>query len=211
MSSAISRGFDHCVAIYPETIAPEDFRVAWVRDFLTRVEGPRVLDLGCGKGRFLPYLGEGGRRAFGCDFSEAFLAAARVRGGGRLLRSDGQALGIRSGAFDALLGVEVIEHMPDLAAGLREAVRVLKPGGRLLLVDKNALAVADKLRNRLYERFSPALRSMARVTPDWGPFRERWMLPWKVTAALKGLCREVSVRYAGPRWLSTFVAWEALK
>ncbi len=209
VSADIARGFDRCEALFPEHIAPEDFRVRWVREFLTRVEGPRILDLGCGKGRFLPFLGEGGRRPFGCDLSEILLGSARARGAGRLFRSDGQALGIQDGAFDALIGVEVIEHMPDLDAGLREAVRVLRPGGRLLLVDKNALAVAAKFRYRFFERLHAHQRDLIAKIPAWGPFRERWMLPWKVSIALQGLCREVSVRYAGPRWLSTFVAWEA--
>jgi SAM-dependent methyltransferase len=95
--------------------------------------GERVLDLGCGAGRFLTALKDAGADPVGVEIAEA--AAERARATGvevRLVEPDG-TLPFGHGEFDLVWCSEVLEHIPDVAAVLHEVRRVLKPGGRLLL------------------------------------------------------------------------------
>ncbi len=104
---------------------------------LLRVEpGERVLDLGCGPGTLtLPLAratGAGGL-VLGVDVAPGMLALAAVSTPPwtRLARMDMERLALRDGAFDAVACGHALHLCPDLGAALREARRVLRPGGRL--------------------------------------------------------------------------------
>ena len=87
----------------------------------TRLSG-RVLDIGGGRRRG-SFEAPAGARWIVADVS----AAGRPQ-----VRADVQALPFRDAAFDAIKITEVLEHVPDTAAALRECRRVLRPGGRLV-------------------------------------------------------------------------------
>ena len=97
--------------------------------------GERVLDLGCGAGRFLAALRDAGADAVGVELAAAALERARRNVAGadlRLVEPDGSLpLGHRE--VDLVWCSEVLEHAPEPAHLLLEARRVLRPGGRLLL------------------------------------------------------------------------------
>lgn len=102
--------------------------------------GQRVLLPGVGTGADLPLLPEG-TYAVGVDLSPAMLARARVRLPlpGRtvwLICADVQALPLADSACDAGLLDLIVSVAPDGAACLREAARVVRPGGRLVIFDK---------------------------------------------------------------------------
>src|SRR5215210_4945580 len=96
--------------------------------------GERVLDLGCGAGRFVAALREIGADAVGVEVAEAALERARRVAPGadlRLLEPDG-SLPLEHGSVDLVWCSEVLEHVPDASHLLLEARRVLRSGGRLL-------------------------------------------------------------------------------
>jgi SAM-dependent methyltransferase len=99
----------------------------------------RVLDVGCGPGNYTRVLAQqvGSGTAIGVDASATMLDVAMKRGGGENLayvRADACALPFEDESFDAVCCVGVI-HMIDNAMGaLNEMVRVLAPGGRLVIV-----------------------------------------------------------------------------
>lgn len=101
--------------------------------------GERVLDVGCGTGLFLAEL----RRAaasggfHGVDLSLAMLAAARERlgEGARLVRGGAEALPYRDGSFDMVTSLSVLHYVPRPHEALREARRVLRPAGVVVLTD----------------------------------------------------------------------------
>jgi len=102
--------------------------------------GERILLVGVGTGADLPLLPEG-VRAVGVDLSPAMLARARARLplAGReivLEEGDAQALPHQSGSFDAAVLNLVLSVVPDPSACLREALRLLVPGGRAVVFDK---------------------------------------------------------------------------
>jgi SAM-dependent methyltransferase len=97
--------------------------------------GERVLDLGCGGGRFVAALRDAGVEAIGVELAEAALERARRNVPGadlRLVRADG-SLPLGHGEVDLVWCSEVLEHVPDTIAFLTEIRRVLRRDGRLLV------------------------------------------------------------------------------
>lgn len=102
--------------------------------------GESVCFIGVGTGADLRYLPEG-VRAVGVDLSEAMLSRARnklpIRGGDVKLRlGDAQALPLDGASFDAVVLNLVVSVVPDPARCLSEALRVLRPAGRIVVFDK---------------------------------------------------------------------------
>lgn len=98
-----------------------------------------VADLGCGTGAVCEALAPVTQKVFAIDDSEAMLEAARERLG--VFRNvtvrlgDLQSLPLPDGAVDAATLILVLHHLPDPAAVIREVARILRPGGKLLIVD----------------------------------------------------------------------------
>lgn len=110
-------------------------------------EGERVLDLGCGRGRHTHalYWNDIPVHATGLDLSEADImatadgffdlpppAASRHRSG-TLTAGDAQSLPFADDSFDVVMCSEVLEHVDDPDAAMREITRITKPGGRVAL------------------------------------------------------------------------------
>lgn len=93
---------------------------------------PKILDVGCGTGANLLMLSKYGD-AEGVDVSEDALAFCRERGLDKVRLGAGEELPYENGTFDLVTAFDVVEHMDDDLAGLREMRRVLRPGGRALL------------------------------------------------------------------------------
>jgi ArsR family transcriptional regulator len=98
-----------------------------------------VGDLGCGTGLAAATLAPWVARVVGVDGSDEMLAAAQTRVAGLpnvdLRRGALEALPIDDASLDAATMLLVLHHLPAPATALAEAARVLKPGGRLLVVD----------------------------------------------------------------------------
>jgi SAM-dependent methyltransferase len=111
------------------------------------------LDAGCGDGRHLAALARSGdwpRRVIGTDISARILETARVAVHPlepELVQANIEALPFEDGAFDLVLCTQVIEHLLDPAAGVRELARVLRPGGTLVLTTDNRRALVSKTLN----------------------------------------------------------------
>ena len=98
-----------------------------------------VLDLGSGTGLLATSIAPFVRRVTGIDRSPEMLDAARARARGQsnveFVEGDLAQLPLNDGAFDLALLTLVLHYLPEPAAALREAARVLRPGGRLVIVD----------------------------------------------------------------------------
>jgi ubiquinone/menaquinone biosynthesis C-methylase UbiE len=96
------------------------------------------LDAGCGDGRYLAALApELPDRRTGLDISARILETAARRIDADYRQAGLGALPFEDGAFDLVLCTQVIEHVPDAPAGIGELVRVLRPGGRLVISTDN--------------------------------------------------------------------------
>jgi 2-polyprenyl-6-hydroxyphenyl methylase/3-demethylubiquinone-9 3-methyltransferase len=119
----------------PPGLEPSDFalRSHFVRERVRA--GERVLDVGCGEGRFAAELTRGGATVVGIDVAEEPLRRARELHPQLDLRlvDDEGGWELADASFDVVWAGEVIEHVADTAAWLSELRRVMRPGGRLLL------------------------------------------------------------------------------
>jgi SAM-dependent methyltransferase len=118
---------------------------------------PRILDVGCGTGANLEMLARFGD-VEGVDVSEDALSFCRARGLAKVQCGAAESLPYADETFDLVTALDVVEHLDDDAAGLREARRVLKPDGRVLL-------------------FVPAFMWLWGVQDDVSHHRRRYTLP----------------------------------
>ncbi len=124
---------------HPESEAR--IETAALRELLGLAQEDRILDLACGWGRHLRLLRGAGHDVVGVDLSVALLRRARVAGDPRLVAADMLQLPFAAGVFDVVLNLATslglfLEDDLMLSA-LREARRVLRPGGRLLIEGMN--------------------------------------------------------------------------
>ncbi|HZB41119.1 MAG TPA: metalloregulator ArsR/SmtB family transcription factor, partial [Ilumatobacter sp.] len=122
--------------------APDAIVEAAIRDVAAERPFQSVLDLGTGTGRMLQLLAEEGvDRAVGIDNSHSMLAVARAN----LERAEVRRVDLRQGdvysppfehgTFDLVVIHQVLHFLDDPARAVREAARLVSPGGRLLIVD----------------------------------------------------------------------------
>jgi 2-polyprenyl-3-methyl-5-hydroxy-6-metoxy-1,4-benzoquinol methylase len=113
------------------------------RDF----SGARVLDLGCGSGVFSCLLARLGGTVTAIDLTEAATRLARQTADASgvsftVARADAEALAFRDAVFDFVFSWGVLHHTRDMEAAIGEMARVLKPGGRGLMMVYHRLSVA---------------------------------------------------------------------
>lgn len=124
----------------------------------------RVLDLGCGEGRFLPPHG------VGLDLDPERLRLARARSW-LLVRADARSVPFARGSFDTVYANRMLNDTGDVDRVLREIARVLRQDGRLLVLTRARTAEGDRLdRGNGTERLR---RHFARVEAILDPADER--------------------------------------
>ncbi|MDX6497374.1 MAG: hypothetical protein QOG23_634 [Blastocatellia bacterium] len=93
---------------------------------------PRILDVGCGTGANLQMLAQFGA-AEGVDVSTEALDFCRARGLAQVKQGAAESLPFADASFDLVTGLDVVEHLDDDIAGLREMYRILNHDGRAVL------------------------------------------------------------------------------
>jgi SAM-dependent methyltransferase len=182
---------------FPSTIDPRIFHVKLVLSHLGGTQGDlagkRVADVGCGKGRFARIVAERNPAAsvIALDLAEAMLA--HVAAGIHRCAATMTALPLATGSCDGAYATESLEHAVDIAGAVAELCRIVKPGGRIVIIDKNKEA---------WGRLE---------TPEW----ERWFGRRELERLLERDCVEVSSRPIS-YWEDVepdglFLAWTATK
>ncbi len=196
LRARIQASFDQAAADeehFPSTIDPRIYHVKLIREHLGSLSGKRVLDIGCGKGRFLRVFREQEPAAeyWGLDISEEMLRFVPPEIHTR--RGSMTELPFEDAFFDAAYATESLEHAVEIGRAVSEMCRVVKPGGRIAIIDKNAAA---------WGRLK---------TPEW----EKWFGRKELERLLARHCRQVSSRPisywedVAPDGL--FLAWLAVK
>jgi ubiquinone/menaquinone biosynthesis C-methylase UbiE len=178
---------------YPSTIDPRIFHVKLVLEHLGDLSGKMVADVGCGKGRFARVIQERYPLARVCaiDIAEAMLA--HVPPGIDRAAAAMTELPLASGSCYGAYATESLEHAVDIPKAVEELCRIVKPGGRIAIIDKDA-----KAWGRL-------------KTPEW----ERWFGRAELEKLLGRHCTAVSSRPIS-YWEDVepdglFLAWLAVK
>lgn len=195
----IRQHFDEAAADeenFPSTIDPRIQHVKVILDHMRSggaLDGQSVADLGCGKGRFARLLKEAepGANVVCLDLAEAMLA--HVPGDLAPVAATLTQLPLATGSCAGAYATESLEHAVDIEAAVAELCRIVRPGGRIAIIDKNAQAWGQL------------------ETPPW----ERWFGQRELEAMLAQHCREVTSRPisywddVAPDGL--FLAWFAVK
>jgi SAM-dependent methyltransferase len=127
--------FDRIADTYDQTRGGEDRGRRFARELEGELDrSAPVLEVGIGTGVVALGLRESGYSVVGLDLSLPMLAAARSRVGGRVAAGDARRLPLRSGSFEQAYSVWVLHVVGDVAGVLGEVGRILRPGGRYLVV-----------------------------------------------------------------------------
>ena len=134
----------------------------WRRRLWSLVRGPEVLELGVGTGKNIPFYPPGLRIA-AIDLTPGMLERAQRRAAASgaqvdMRWGDAQQLDFPSGRFDEVVATFVFCSVPDPTLGFAEAARVLKPGGRLLLLEH--MRSASPLLGGLMDALNPLVVRM---------------------------------------------------
>jgi 2-polyprenyl-6-hydroxyphenyl methylase/3-demethylubiquinone-9 3-methyltransferase len=117
--------------------------------------GAILVDLGCGAGLLGPHVAGAGYRHVGVDIGASALAQAAAHGV-TVVRADVTAVPLADGCADVVAAGEILEHVSDLQAAVREACRLLRPGGLLVIDTLAATALSRFVAVTLAERIPGA-------------------------------------------------------
>lgn len=140
------------------------------------VEGRRVLDVGCGVGRWTRLLSGMGAEVYGIDLQPETLADDRKRlPGCRFFEMSADAIGFADASFDMASSVTVVQHMPPAvqSAALREVRRVLRPGGWFIflegIADRGAHVFSRRVDGWVEEARSAGFEAVRVLPYDFAP------------------------------------------
>jgi SAM-dependent methyltransferase len=114
----------------------QERRLNMIRRYVA-LENVRVLDLGCGQGTYVRRFSDFTPRAYGIDIDLQRVQRGAIAGVHGLCAGVSEKLPFADNAFDAVLLNEVLEHVSNDRETLREALRVTRPGGRVIVFVPN--------------------------------------------------------------------------
>jgi ubiquinone/menaquinone biosynthesis C-methylase UbiE len=123
---------------FPSTIDPRIYHVQLILEYFGDLNGKRVLDVGSGKGRFARVLRERNPQSSIVAFDLAEAMLRHVPAGIDACAGSMTALPFSPGAFDCAYATESLEHAVEIDEAVAEICQVVKPGGRIVIIDKNA-------------------------------------------------------------------------
>lgn len=190
-----------------EDISVRADELHWLRQQLAGPPNARLLDIGCGTGAFLRAITDLVESAEGVDLSGGMIAAARRRAADQpklhFTQIHGPQLPFADASFDVVTSVLSFRYL-DWDPIIAEILRVLRPGGRLLVIDMVAVPVQgkelprlvrDKARHQWTElqrpQFRKALKTLVR-DPRWqnmlryNPMRAEHELKWYLQSRFPG-------------------------
>lgn len=164
----------------------------WLLDVLSPLPGRRLLDISCGEGILVHRANAWGVEAYGIDLAEAAVRIAYSGRGSATNKSSfavaaGEYLPYADASFDYVTNIGSLEHFTDVAAGVREIARVLRPNGTALVLVPNLFS----LLHNVYEAWRKG-----RVVDDGQPLqRYATRHDWERLLNANGLAVMRTVKY----------------
>jgi len=164
----------HQDSYYKQNEAYAAFLAGWDAGFYAKYAdtlkpdraGARVLDVGCGVGQVVARLNEAGFEAYGVDVSEPNIERAKKHCP-RCQVYDGKQLPFADGFFSSAGALNVLEHVDEPEDFIRELVRVVEPGGKVVLSSPNFFRVLG-LRD-----YHPRMRGLGNKLRNWKRLRQK--------------------------------------
>ncbi len=178
---------------FPSTIDPRILHVKLVLEYLGELGTGTVADVGCGKGRFARLIREKNPAAqvVALDLAEAMLR--HVPEACEPVAASMTALPLRTESCAGAIAIESLEHAVEIPLAVAELCRIVRPGGRIVIIDKD-------------------VRAWGRLdTPSW----EKWFGEKELSGLLRRHCSHVTSRPIS-YWEDVepdglFLAWLAVK
>jgi ubiquinone/menaquinone biosynthesis C-methylase UbiE len=143
--------FDHLASVYDRLIPSPDL-ARWRDVLLLPTEGS-LLDAGGGTGRVSFLLKQWAGQVVVCDFSLPMLKKAKTKTGIHPVRADVEGLPFPDDIFDRVIVVDAFHHFGHQKRTIKELVRVLKRGGRIVMEEPDITRFAVKL-SAVFERLA---------------------------------------------------------
>ncbi len=164
----------HQDSYYRRNEAYAEFLAGWDAGFYAKYAdtlkpahpGARALDVGCGVGQVVARLKETGFEAWGVDVSAPNIERAK-NFSDRCQLYDGQRLPFPDQHFASVGALNVLEHVDEPEAFIRELVRVVEIGGRVVLSSPNFFRVLG------FRDYHPRMRGLASKWRNWRRLREK--------------------------------------
>jgi ubiquinone/menaquinone biosynthesis C-methylase UbiE len=192
-----------------------------ILDFLKNhieTKNKRILDAGCGEGRFSKYFIDMHADIVSMDFSEEYIRVNKKNmPKGKFIVGSVTKIPFPDDTFDYIFSVDVLQHVPELRASIQEFYRVLKKGGTLIIIDKNKTGLNPKI--LVPQILIQKYKELTELR--YSEFKERWFIPEKFKRLIAQYFNDVKYTYlleknknrifkTFPK-LNLFVAWIAKK
>ena len=128
--------------------------------------GGKALDVGCGAGQVVARLTEAGCKAYGVDVSEPSIERAK-KFCPRCTVYDGKRLPFDDNFFDSAGALNVLEHVDEPEAFIQEIVRVVAPGGKVVISSPNFMRAAG------FRDYHPKMRGFGNKWRNWRRIRQK--------------------------------------
>ena len=189
----IASHFDATSSSYQPDISQSDGRVQAVLRHLGNLDGKHLLDAGCGKGRYAKLIKQLYPQAMITAMDVSAEMLRHVPQGIRTVQNSILNTPFDDGEFDAIICIEALEHAVQIEESIGELARILAPGGKLVIIDKNAEMLG------------------ALEMPNW----EKWFDVEKLTSIMERQGLRVSSEFVGYYHVNRpdglFVCWSGTK
>lgn len=193
------------MALLPALQRSAGEKLLWIRSERT---GARLLDVGCGNGEYLNNMRCAGWEVTGVEPDEESVRAGRSRHGLKIYHGVLEDVYLPDNTFDVITMQHVIEHLPNPMRTLRCVHRLLRPGGRLVVVTPNVDSLARRIFSSDWVSWDPprhlfvfSRQALRHVVTDagfcvrqvWTPTRTaRWV--WQVSRRIRrdGKCTDAA-------------------
>ena len=151
VSKGSSKWIGTVLGLFPPLRELVGFSIRW----LNGSHKGKLLDLGCGKGSFLATMRDLGWDILGVEIDAQAASVAQDHFGVPVVKSPLEKAKFPADSFDAVTITHVLEHVHDPIGLLKECLRVLKPGGRLVVVTPNAESLGHRIFKRSWRGLEP--------------------------------------------------------
>ncbi len=155
--------YDRVARIYDIFEAPMEILAfsGWRSTLFSHIRGERILEVGIGTGKNLPYYREW--RVVGVDISRKMIEKAHGRAGklkkhADFVQADAEMLPFRDESFDGVISTYVFCSVENPENGLKEILRVLKPGGRAYFLEH--VRSENEVLGKIMDTLNPLFRLM---------------------------------------------------
>jgi ubiquinone/menaquinone biosynthesis C-methylase UbiE len=209
LEKKIAKRFDNLEHWFPDTYNRHDFRIRYILKSIDNIKNAKILDVGCGKGGMVRILSKLGAQVHGIDISKELLKEAKKIPLATIKIGSATDIPYPDDTFDYVISNEVIEHVPSTEKAIKEMSRVVKKGGKIILIDKNRWSLHHRLVLELM--YIKNYKKDLRMYPKGFKFRQKWFSRNRVNKIMSKHCREVASKNLNFPFIGLFIGWTAKK